>query len=228
MIPDERPAPLLAAATVIAVSAALGLALLYAPTEALQGEVQRIFYVHVPSAWVAYLAFGVVAVASIAALRASDWRRWDSLAASAAELGIVFTSVVLVTGPIWGRRVWGVWWVWDARLTSTLVLWVIYAGYLVFRWLTPDGRRRARMSAVIAIVGVIDVPIIHFSVLWWRSLHPLPTVLRSGGPTLPGSMLLTLMVSMLALTLLFATLLSIRVGLERTRAKLEALEAAGV
>src|SRR5438132_699231 len=130
---------------------------LYAPTEALQGNIQRVFYVQVPSAWIAYLAFVMVAVSSILVLaRRNDWQRWDHMATASAELGVVFTTIVLTTGPIWGRRVWGVWWVWDARLTSTLVLWLIYVGYLVFRALTPQGERRARLSAVIGVVGAVD------------------------------------------------------------------------
>jgi heme exporter protein C len=197
----------------------------YAPTEALQGDIQRIFYVHVPSAWIAYLAFIIVAVSSVLVLaRRYDWARWDRMAAAAAELGVVFTTIVLTTGPIWGRRVWGVWWVWDARLTSTLVLWLIYVGYLVFRAMTPAGERRARLSAVIGIVGAVDIPVIHFAVIWWRTLHPLPTVLRPGGPQLPGSMLLTLMVSLVAFTILFAVLLTLRIRLAESADRIDTIE----
>jgi heme exporter protein C len=215
---------ILPVATLAAVAASMALMLLYAPTEAVQGEVQRIFYVHVPSAWAAYMAIGLSALGSLGVLaRPRHWERWDRLAASCIELGVVFTSIVLITGPIWGRRVWGVWWVWDARLTSTLILWVIYVGYLLFRAQTPAGQRRARLSAVIAMVGALDIPVIHFSVIWWRTLHPLPTVLRPQGPTLPGSMLLTLMVSMAAFTLLFAWLLRTRLRLEVAKTRLDRL-----
>lgn len=209
-------------AAVGSVGAAVVLMFFYAPTEALQGHVQRIFYVHVPSAWIAYLAFGVVALASVLVLRTGD-ERWDRTAASAAEIGVLFTTIVLLTGPLWGRRVWGVWWVWDARLTSTLVLWAMYAGYLVFRTLTPQGDRRARLCAVIGIVGAIDIPVIHFSVVWWRTLHPLPTVLRPGGPELPGEMLATLMVSLAAFTVLFACLLVLRTSVADADARLDRL-----
>jgi len=222
--------PVLATAVM---TAAIGLMFFYAPTESLQGPVQRIFYVHVPSAWVAYLAFAVVALASVLVLvsgrtksgtPASTTARWDRIAGAAAELGVVFTTIVLVTGPIWGRRVWGVWWVWDARLTSTLVLWAIYCGYLVFRSLTPPGPRRARTAAVIGIIGAIDIPIVHFAVVWWRTLHPLPTVLRPEGPQLPSSMLVTLLVSLAAFTLVFWTLLVLRVAQAESAARLEALD----
>jgi heme exporter protein C len=213
----------------VTLAASMYMTFLYAPTDALQGEVQRIFYVHVPSAWVSYMAFGVVTLASVLVLaRSKSWQRWDVVASSAAEIGVLFTTIVLLTGPIWGRRVWGVWWVWDARLTSTLVLWAIYVGYLLFRSLTPPGPRRARLSAVIGIVGAVDIPIIHFSVVWWRTLHPLPTVLRPEGPDLPGAMLATLMVSMAAFTLLFATLLRLRVGIERSRERAERLAEAAL
>jgi heme exporter protein C len=208
---------------------ALALVFFYAPTEALQGDVQRIFYVHVPSAWLAYIAFILVAASSVFVLRRpNDWERWDRIASASAELGVVFTTIVLTTGPIWGRRVWGVWWAWDARLTSTLVLWLIYVGYLVFRATTPPGERRARLAAVIGIIGAVDIPVVHFAVVWWRTLHPLPTVL---GPNtqLPAAMRTTLYVSFLAFSVLFAALLLLRIRIEETRTRVDAaLEAARV
>jgi heme exporter protein C len=211
--------------SLIGVTVALAMMFLYAPTEALQGDIQRIFYVHVPSAWIAYLAVIIVAAASVLVLaRRTDWERWDRMASASAELGVVFTTIVLTTGPIWGRRVWGVWWVWDARLTSTLVLWLIYVGYLVFRALSPPGERRARLSAVVGLVGALDIPVIHFAVIWWRTLHPLPTVLRPGGPDLPGAMVLTLMVSLVAFTILFVTLLALRIRLAEAADRVEAIE----
>ncbi len=205
-----------------AVTVALGLIFLYAPTEAVQGDVQRIFYVHVPSAWIMFLAFIVVAAASVMVLaRRNDWERWDRIAVSAAEVGLVFSAIMLTTGPIWGRRVWGVWWVWDARLTSSLVLFLVYVGYLLFRSLSPVGERRARLAAVIGIVGAVDIPVVHFAVVWWRTLHPQPTVLGPEGPTLPTEMFTTLLVSFAAFVVLFVALLVLRMGIEESRHRVE-------
>jgi heme exporter protein C len=215
----------IAVAAALCMAIALGLIFLYAPTEAVQGQVQRIFYVHVPSAWISYLAFFIVAGASVLVLRGRNWERWDTIASAAAEVGLVFTTVFLVTGSIWASRAWGVWWSWDVRLTSTLVLWLIYAGYLVFRALSSPGERRARLAAVVGIVGVIDIPVVHFAVTWWASAHPDPTVLRPGGPDLPGSMLLTLLVSLVAFTVLFAALLVARIRIEESRTRLETTRA---
>jgi heme exporter protein C len=211
---------------VAAVVAALALAFFYAPTEAVQGDVQRLFYIHAPTAWVMYIAFITVAAASVMVLaRRHDWERWDAIAVASAEVGLLFISLVLAVGPVWGHSTWGTWWVWDARLTSTLVLWLIYAGYLLFRATTPPGERRARLSAVIGLIGALDIPVVHSAVYWWRTQHPTPTVLRSEGPDLPGSMLLTLLVSMVAFTLLFAALLVVRLRIEQARRRVEAMEA---
>ena len=204
-------------AALVSVVIAMGMAFFYAPTEAVQGQVQRVFYIHVPTAWVSYLAFIIVALASVLVLRGRDTERWDRIAGAAGEVGLVFTTVFLVTGMIWAKRAWGIAWSWDVRLTSTLVLWLIYGGYALFRSLNPPGERRARLCAVIGIIGAIDIPIVHFAVLWWNSAHPAPTVLRPGGPDLPGSMLLTLMVSLVAFTILFAALLVARISLEEER-----------
>lgn len=216
-----RPLPLAAVAAMVL---AVAMMFLYAPTEALQGEVQRIFYIHVPSAWVTYLSVVVLAAAGVLVL-AGDWRRWDRAASSAAELGALFATVMLATGSIWGRRVWGVWWVWDARLTSTLVLWLLLVGYLIFRGLVPEGQRRARLSAVIGIIAAVDIPVVHFAVVWWRTLHPQPTVLRPGGPELPAEMLITLLVSLAAFTLMWTALLSKRMRIEEARQRLNDIRA---
>lgn len=186
------------------------------------GNLQRIFYFHVPSAWVAYLAFTVTFVSSIAYLR-SGARRWDLLAHSAAEIGVVFCAIVLVTGPIWARPVWGTWWQWDARLTSTLILWLTYIGYLFIRALT-DPARAGRLAAVVGIVGLVNVPIVHFSVYWWRTLHPsgpTPADLEAGASGLGAPELLTFFVGLAAFTLLFAWLLALRVRLGRLRDEVE-------
>ena len=221
----NRRTQLLPVAALLSVTLSLLLIFLYAPTDLNQGSIQRILYVHAPSAMMMYLAVAVLAVASILVLaRRDDWARWDRIASASAEVGVVFLTIVLVTGPIWGHKVWGAWWVWDARLTSTLVLWLILLGYLVFRALSPTGERRARLSAVIGIVGSVDVPVIHFAVTWWRTLHPGPVAPLPGGDQLPGSMLLTLLVSFVAFTFLFAVLLTLRIRQAEAADRIDAIE----
>jgi heme exporter protein C len=222
MTQRTRALPIVA---LVGVTVALLLTFLYAPTDSTQGNTQRILYVHAPSAMIMYLAIVIVAASSILVLtRRHDWARWDRIASASAELGVVFLTIVLTTGPIWGRKAWGAWWVWDARLTSTLVLWLIFVGYLVFRALQPPGERRARLSAVIGVVGSIDIPVVHFAVTWWRTLHPGPVSPLPGGENLPGSMLLTLMVSLVAFTILFATLLVLRIRMAEMADRVDALE----
>ena len=203
-------------------AAALYAALVFAPTERLQGDVQRIFYVHVPLAWNAYLAFLVVFVASVAYLRKRDpW--WDRLARASAEVGLVFMSLVLITGSLWARPIWGTWWSWDARLTTSLILWFIYLGYLMLRSSVADEERAARYAAVLGILGFVDVPIIHQSVVWWRTLHPGSVVLQPGGPAMPPSMLWALGISLIAFTALYVCLVWLRFELERARERVAAL-----
>lgn len=200
-------------------------ALLAAPTEVIQGIPQRIMYIHVPSVITAYGALAVVFVGSVLFLWKRD-DRWDRLAHGAAELAVLFISMTLVSGAIWGKPVWGTWWTWDARLTTTLILWFIYMGYLAVRAWAP-GVRGARAAAVIGIIGVLDIPLIHWSAILLRTLHPQPTVFRPEGPALPASMLLPLLVNVLAFVLVFAALLAIRVRQEQALARLiEALEEA--
>jgi heme exporter protein C len=190
----------------------------YVPTEASQGLIQRIFYVHVPAAWVAFMAFGVVALCSAVYLWLGD-RRLDMAAVSAAEAGMIFTTIVLLTGPLWGRVAWGTWWTREPRLNLTLLLWFIYLGYFLVRSATESPERGRRFAAVLGIVGAIDIPLIHLSVVRFRSLHPGPVVLKPEGPTLPTEMLLALMVGLAAFTLLFFGVATLRYGLERTRAE---------
>ncbi len=208
--------------SLIAIAIALYMALFYAPREATMGDAQRIFYFHVPSAWIGFLSFFIVFVASVLFLLKRE-RKWDALALSAAEIGVVFTTLVLLTGPIWAKAAWGTYWVWDARLTTTLVLWLIYVGYLMLRS-SVDDMKRARMAAVLGIIGFLDVPIIYLSVTWWRTMHPTLLVSETGG--LDDAMRTTLMVALLSFTLLFAWVLLIRVRLEQTRDML-ALQRAG-
>jgi heme exporter protein C len=180
-------------------------ALVYTPPDATQGPAQKIFYIHAPSAWVALLSFLVVGACSVLYLVIKELRV-DRLAASAAEVGVVFMTGTLLTGPIWGKTIWGAWWTWDARLTSTLFVWFIFFGYLVLRSAVHEPGQRARFSAVLGILGALLVPFIHVSVLWFRTLHPQPVVLKPEGPTLPGSMLTTLLSSFLVFTLFFVAL----------------------
>jgi heme exporter protein C len=193
------------------------MALVWAPADAVQGEVYRIIYVHVPSAWLAYLAFVVVFLASIGWL----WSKrpiFDAIAVSSAEIGVLFTGLALVAGSIWAKPTWGVWWTWEPRLITTAVMFVMYIGYLLLRGLSTDFERRATRAAILGAVLVVDVPIVHLSVLWANSLHQLPTVLRAAGsPALDGSMLLTLMVSVGAFTLIYAYLMAERVAIEVRR-----------
>ncbi len=199
------------------------LALVVAPVEAFQGEPYRILYVHVPSVVTAYVAFAITFVASALHL----WKRqprFDHLAAGSAEIGELFLTMVLITGPIWGKPVWGAWWTWDARLTTALILWFIFGAYLMVRsW---SGSRGARAAAVIAIVGVLDIPLIHWSAVFLRTLHPRPTVFRAAGPDLPASFLYVLLFNTAAFLLTFAVLLTARVRQERQRARLADAEAA--
>lgn len=202
----------------LGVLSAVAAIFLYAPTEKTEGAVQRIMYFHVPCAWLAFFAFFVVFACSILFLWKKE-REWDIYAHASAEIGIVFCTLVLITGPIWGKAVWGVWWVWDARLTSTLVLWLIYVAYLMLRMQSEPGSTRARYAAVIGIVGFLDIPLIHFSVLWWRTFHPLPKfVTTSGlGAGMDNSMTITLMISLGAFTLLYFLLMSQRVRIEKMK-----------
>ena len=208
---------------VVNIAVALYMAIFYAPREVTMGDAQRIFYFHVPSAWIGFLGFFVVFIASLMYLRKRE-RKWDALALSAAEIGVVFTTLVLLTGPLWAKAAWGAFWVWDARLTTTLILWMIYVGYLMLRG-SAEGDRRARFAAVLAIVGFLDVPIIYFSVDLWRTMHPTLLITETGG--LAPQMTQTLMVALLSFTLLFVFLLIQRVRLEQARDQVEFLRQAG-
>lgn len=200
-------------------------AVVAAPTELVEGDVQRLMYIHVPSAQAMYLAFAIVFVGSVMVLWKRDMR-WDAVARSAAGVGVLFTGFALVTGMLWGKPTWGVYWQWDARLTSTLVLFLVYAAYLLARAVSdPSDEQAARYSAVYAIIGFLDVPLIVMSVRWWRTLHPQPIVARLD-PQLPGSMLLVLLISTLAIFVLAVWLILLRTATERTGQRLLGLRAA--
>ena len=201
---------------------ALYLVFLYAPTDRNLGISQRIFYFHVSMAWVGFLAFFWVLVGSVGYL----WKRsqkMDRLAYSSAEIGVVFTTLMLITGVLWAKPAWGVWWTWDPKLTTSLILWLLYVAYLMLRAYSPRGDQGARFAAVLGIIGFVDVPIIYLSVVWWRTVHP-PVIL---GPVAEGSlepsMRMVLMACTVAFTLLFAYLLMDRQALRRSEEEFEAV-----
>jgi len=216
--PHPRRGPdLLLPAALLAVAGAVVRALYFTPVDALQGPAQKIFYLHVPSAFTAlYVAFPLLAIASGVYLWLRD-DRLDRFAESTAEVGLVYMTVVLVTGPIWAKPIWGTWWTWDARLTLTLFLWFIILGYLVLRGAVDDRAMRARYSAVLGVLALLLVPFIHLSVYLFRTLHPKPIVLKPDAPSMPPEMLTTLLLSFAAFLLLFVALvrLRFRLGSER-------------
>jgi len=199
----------LAAAGVATVLVAHWMVAFWVSTEASMGLVQRIFYVHVPAAWTTFLAFGLAALASAAYLWLKD-ERADAAAVAAAEGGLVFGAIMLVSGPLWARIAWGAYWTWEPRLTLTLLLWFVYVGYFLLRGSVSDRQRGRRLAAVVAVVGALDIPLIHVSVSWFRSLHPEAVVVKPGGPTLPPDMLATLLVAAGGFALLFLGLFALR------------------
>jgi heme exporter protein C len=195
---------------------------LYAPQEMTMGEVQRIFYIHVPAAWTAFLAYFILFLASAAYL----WKRSpgaDALAHASGEVGFVFCTVVLVTGPLWAKPVWGIWWTWDARLTSTFVLWLLFVSYLMLRSYVLNPGRAATLAAVVAIMGFVDVPIVYMSIRWWRTQHPQPVIGGGEGSGLDASMWVTLLVSWGAFLCLYAFLVRERLALAALQRELSAL-----
>ncbi|MDH3198126.1 MAG: cytochrome c biogenesis protein [Candidatus Krumholzibacteria bacterium] len=209
----------IALATMLAGLAMIGF---YAPVEAEQGVVQKIFYFHVPLAWNAFLGFTLVFVFSFIFLVTRS-RKWDIRAYAAAEVGVLFTTLVLVTGPIWAKPIWGIWWTWDARLTLTLVLWLIYVAYLMLRHYVDSPDKRATLSAVVGIVGFIDVPLVYFAIRWWRTQHPQPVIAGGEGSGLDPRMAATLWVCLTAFTAFYLYLYRRRVVLEETRDEVDDL-----
>jgi len=201
--------------TVIALFAAF----LYAPTEAIMGNVQRIFYFHVPSAWVGFLSFFVTFVFSITYLRTKQ-RRHDIIALSSVEIGLLFTTIAIISGSLWARPIWNTWWTWDPRLSTMLILWLIYMAYLMLRGAIEDEEQRARFSAVLGIIGFLDVPIVFMAIRWWRTIHPV--LIGSSSPDVKGQfnmepqMVVALMLGVITFTLLYVVLLAYRVRLEET------------
>jgi heme exporter protein C len=207
--PTRRP-DLLLQAGFAAVAAVYVRAIFFTPVELLQGPAQKILYVHATSAFVAlYLAFALLAVSSALYLWLRD-EKLDRVAESAAEVGLAFTTVVLITGPLWGKPIWGAWWTWDARLTATLFLWLLIVGYLLLRGAVEERGMRARYSAVLGLLTALLVPFIHLSVYLFRTMHPMPIVLKPSAPSMSPEMQVTFFSSFFAFALLFAGLLRAR------------------
>ena len=206
---------------------ATALVFFYAPTERVMGQVQRIFYFHVPSAWVSMLAFFVTLVAGIVYLRRGH-RGWDMVGSASVEIGLVFTIMTIISGSIWARPAWNTWWTWDPRLTTYTILALIYVAYLMLRQGLEDPDRRARFAAVYGIVGFISVPITFFSIRWWRTIHPV--VIGSGSPSAEGGfdmtspMRLVFFFSLFAFTVLYFCFLANRLRLERLTERVEQLK----
>lgn len=202
----------LTAASLLLLAAVYIRALVFTPIERFQGPAQKIFYVHVPAGWSMLLAFLITGILSALYLWLKD-KRLDMAAAASAEVGVAFAAIVLTSGPIWAKPIWGTWWTWDARLTSTLFIFLLFVGYHVLRGAMTDPEVRARYSAVIGVLALILVPFIHMSVYLFRTLHPMPVVLKPGAPSLPGVMLVTLLFSFGVFTLLYLGFFSQRYAL---------------
>lgn len=206
---------------IVSIIIALYFAFIYAPTEAIMGAVQRIFYFHVSAAWIAFFAFFVTFLCSIVVLITNNYF-YDDIAESSAEIGIIFCTIVLITGPIWAKPAWGKWWTWDPRLTTTLILWFIYIGYLMLRQFVEEEDKRAKFSAALGIIGFIDVPIVFLSIRWWRTIHP--NVLQQGGGGLHPDMKTALIVSVIAFTFLYISMLIKRVTINRLERRIAVLK----
>ena len=223
---SRRATTILGGVTLVSLVVLVILGLFVAPPDAVQSDAQRLMYLHVPAAWLAYLAFGVTALASGLYL----WPRtrslvWDRVAGASAEVGVVFTGLCLALGMLWGRPIWGVWWVWDARLVTTTVLFFLYLGYLALRRIPAAPDARAKRSAIAALIAFVDVPIVHFSVDWWRTLHQQGTVFnRELEAQIEGMMAFTLLWAVVAFTVLYAYLLAKRYELAALEEELDERE----
>ena len=205
-------------ASALAMGITLYMVFMWVPSEQNLGVSQRIFYFHVPLGWIGMVSIVIVAFASVMHLWTGG-RRWDDLAYSTAEIGVIYATLILVTGSIWAKPVWGVWWAWDPKLTTTLILWFIYVGYLMIRVYGPAGTQGKRFASVIALIGAIDAPIIYKATDWWRTAHPdnnIPSDLN-------GQMLLTLLASVIAFTILYSYTLAERYALRKSESDLDEL-----
>ncbi|MFZ5944078.1 MAG: cytochrome c biogenesis protein [Bacillota bacterium] len=207
--------------TFFVVLTSIYLIFVWVPNERVMGPVQKIFYYHVSAAWISFMAFFVVFISGVLYLVTRN-KKWDLIGASSAEIGVLFTTIVLITGPIWARPVWNTWWTWDARLTTTLILWFIYLAYLMIRAAINEEEKKERIAAVFGIIGFIDVPIVWFSIRWWRTIHPV--VLNSTGFALSPKMTLTLLISVISFTLIYIILLENLFFLKKSRGELEELK----
>ena len=218
----KRLTPWLMGATLATLLAGLYLALFVAPPDYQQGEAARIMYVHVPAAWMALFVYAAMAVASAVAF---IWKHplADVAAKASAPIGCVFTALALVTGSLWGQPMWGTWWVWDARLTSVLILFFLYLGYMVLWSAIEEPTRAARAARILALVGAVNLPVVKFSVDWWNTLHQGASVFRTDGPAMTSSMLWPLLVMALAYNLFYATFLLVRMRAEVSRRRLRTL-----
>lgn len=211
------------AITLVLIVAGLYWGLIKAPPDAFQGDSQRIMYLHIPSILVAYLSFFLVFVGSCLYLWKRE-QRDDNLAHAAAEIGVLFTALTIIEGSIWGRPTWGVWWTWDARLTLTAILLLIFIGYLMLRALIDDESRAASAAAILGIIGFLDIPLIHMSVYWWRTLHQPPSILRPDKvpwENIHPELLTALAINFVAFLLLYFYLLSLRLGLGEMRQEIK-------
>ena len=215
----------LAWTTFLAMLLALYGAFLFAQTEQVMGDIQRIFYVHLPLAWIGFVAFGHACWAAIQYLRTSR-REWDAAGAAAAEIGVLFSSLVIVTGSLWARPVWGTWWTWDPQLVTYLILWLIYVGYLMLRSAAGDDVRRARFAAVFAIIGFVDVPLVWLSARYLRALSPVIFTSRSIG--LAPSMAWALLAGLVAWSLFYGILFRVRLRVGLLEAEVAQLSAEGM
>jgi len=221
--PQKSRARFLGALALITIAFGLYWALVQAPRDALQGDVQRIMYLHLPSILTAYLSFFLVFIGSCLYVWKRE-KRDDNLAHSAAELGVLFTALTIIEGSIWGKPTWGVWWTWDARLTLTAILLLIYSGYLMLRSLIDDEDRAALSAAILGIIGFLDIPLIHMSVYWWRTLHQPPSILRPDKlpwENVHPAMLTALAINFVGFLLLYFYLLSLRLRLGEARSEIK-------
>lgn len=224
-----RSRTILGGLTLVSVLLGLYWGLVQAPPDAYQGQLQRIMYLHIPTILMAYLSFFIVFIMSCLYLWKRD-RRDDILAYSAAEIGVLFTGLTIIEGSIWGKPTWGVWWTWDARLTLTAILFLIFVGYMILRSLIEDEDRAAICGAVLGIIGFLDIPLIHMSVYWWRTLHQPPSILRPDKlpwENVHPSMLIALSINFAAFLLLYFYLLSLRFHVGEMREEVKRMKLYG-